>query len=91
MSAQTNACRPIINRLTALVEACRDLRDEAKGLGMRDTARSLHADARTLDGARTRLVEDGVEYLDEARAFISAAETTLTDRAVYIGRFANGR
>lgn len=89
--AEAHACRATINRLTALVDSARDLRGEAKMLGLRATARSLHDAARTLDGARTRLVEDGPEYLDAARAFINAAENMLTDRAIYIGRFANGR
>ncbi|RBO72775.1 hypothetical protein [Microbacterium sp. H6] len=88
---EAHACRATINRLTTLVDSARDLRGEAKSLGLRDTARSLNDAARTLDGARTRLVEDGPEYLDAARAFINAAENMLTDRAIYIGRFANGR
>lgn len=88
---QAHVCRTVVNHLTTLVDATRDLCVEAKALGLRDTAKSLHDAARTLDGARTRLVEDGPEYLDAARAFINAAERMLTDRAVYIGRFANGR
>lgn len=89
--AEACACRAAINRLTTLVNSARDLRGEAKTLGLRSTARALNDAARTLDGARTRLVEDGAEYLDAARAFINAAENMLTDRAIYIGRFANGR
>lgn len=90
-TAEAHACRAAINRLTMLVDSARDLRGEAKTLGLRATARSLNDAARTLDGARTRLVEDGPEYLEAARAFMNAAENMLTDRAIYIGRFANGR
>lgn len=88
---EAEACRAVANRLSTLVDAGRDLRGEAKAIGLTATARNLSAIIGTLDGARTRLVEDGPEYLDAARAFIDAGAGMLADRAAYIGRVVNGR
>lgn len=89
--AEGIACRATINRITTLVDSARDLHVEAKTLGMRVTAKELKDASHTLDAARTRLVEDGPEYLEAARAFVNAGERLLTDRAAHIGRTANGR
>lgn len=95
MNAQTraerHACRTLINRLTTIIDAARDLADEAHQLGMRSTARVLRNSITTLDGARVRLIEDGSEYLDAATAFINAGERMLIDRAAAIGRIQNAR
>ncbi|WP_067197142.1 hypothetical protein [Microbacterium sp. XT11] len=90
-TAEAHVSRTLANRLTTLVDAARALSAEARSLGLRDTARQLKSEAATLDGARTRLIEDGSEYFDAARAFINAAERSITDRALYIGKCANGR
>lgn len=78
-------------RLTGLIESARTLHTTAKTLGMDTTARRLRSIVHTLDGARTRLVEDGTEYLPAADAFLTAGEEMLAAHATHIGRANNGR
>lgn len=70
---------PATNALSELVDDARTLRDNAEHLGHERAAQQLDAIARTLDSARTRLVEDGADYLDAAWAFLDAGRDSLTN------------
>lgn len=79
------------NKLSALVDSARELRKEARALGMRQTAKQLGSIISTLDAARTRLVEDGPEYFDAARAFINTGADLIASHAAWVGRCNLGR
>lgn len=63
--AQTT--KPATDALTELVQVARE--------------RGHDRIAQTLDGARTRLVEDGTDYLDAAWAFVDAGRKQLAELA----------
>ncbi len=65
--------------LSRLVDTARTLSDHAKDAGDTKTAFGLLNIAATLDGARTRLVEDGTDYYDAAWAFITAGRMMIMD------------
>lgn len=69
--------KPATDALTDLVITARS---RARACRVRsETTRAAELDniAKTLDGARTRLVQDGPEYLDAAWAFVNAGRTAL--------------
>lgn len=68
---------PALNALTELVDAARATRDRADRRRRRDIAHRLEVIAIQLDGARTRLVQDGREYLPRANAMIQAGRTAI--------------
>lgn len=61
-----------LDALSDLVDTARDRRASEP-----QHATECHAIARTLDRARTRLVEDGPGYLDAAWAFVDAGRKAL--------------
>lgn len=69
--------KPATDALTDLVTTARDRADRARAHGLDGTAKTLTDIAKTLDGARTRLVEDGIEYLEAAWAFVDAGRGAL--------------
>lgn len=69
--------KPATNALTDLVKTARTRADQARSAGLDGTAKTLDNIALTLDGARTRLIEDGIEYLDAAWAFVDAGRGAL--------------
>lgn len=69
------------NALTDLVDTSRTRAEQCRANGMEAQATTLDHIAKTLDGARTRLVEDGSEYLDAAWAFIDAGRKMLAAMA----------
>jgi hypothetical protein len=73
--AKTTA--PATRALTDLVDTARARAARARADGLDGTAKTLDQIARTLDGARTRLIEDGIEYLDAAWAFVDAGRGAL--------------
>lgn len=78
--AQTT--KPATDALTDLVGTARARAERARTAGLEGTAKTLDEIAKTLDGARTRLVEDGPEYLQAAWAFIDAGRAALAGLAV---------
>ena len=95
MTEQTTASRPtwavvnLANMLSQLVDGHRDERDRARLWLRPRIADKLDAAAMQLDAVRTRLVEDGEEFMDEAVAFIDAGRYNLSQVALYLDR--NGR
>ena len=87
----THAEVMLLADLNALLEGARALRDRARSESMPRTAKQLNDVARTLDGARTCLVQDGADYLDAAEAFRDAAERSLLDAACRIGGVVDAR
>ena len=79
MSTMTPAqtTKPATDALTELVDSCRMRAIGARTLGNHDRSTALLAIANTLDAARTRLVEDGPEYLDAAWAFVDAGRKQI--------------
>nr|WP_274637065.1 hypothetical protein [Microbacterium bovistercoris] len=65
------------NALTDLVHTARALASRADIAGATRLTRSAAIAADTLDRARTRLIEDGDEYLDAAWAFVDAGRRIL--------------
>lgn len=63
--------------LNDLVDSARALGEHARALGEQARSRGLDHMALTLDATRTRLVQDGIEYLDTAWAIIDAARGLL--------------
>lgn len=79
MLTQAQTTKPATDALTELVAEARKLRDIEAGHGQPLRAAAFEGIAHTLDAARTRLVEDGVEYLDAAWAFVSGARVMLAN------------
>lgn len=67
------------NALTALYVTARDRATFADADTMPHVAQGLRKIATTLDRARTRLIEDGPNYLDAAWAFVDAGRTLLAN------------
>lgn len=76
----TLATKPATDALTDLVETTDARAERCRQAGDFGLAREYDAIGHTLDGARTRLVEDGVEYLEAAWAFVDAGRRALADR-----------
>lgn len=72
--------KPATNALSDLVDTARTRAERARRVGAEALALDLDGIAATLDRARTRLVEDGTEYLDAAWAFVDAGRRALADR-----------
>lgn len=66
-----------LNVLNDLVNVCRDLLKVALRRGRRDIAARLSIIASQLDATRTRLVQDGREYIDTAWSFIDAGRVAI--------------
>ncbi|MFK4761189.1 hypothetical protein ACI3KS_09685 [Microbacterium sp. ZW T5_45] len=75
--AQTT--KPAVDALTDLVDTARTRAVRANAEGDRLKMNDLLGIADTLDRARTRLVEDGTEYLDAAWAFVDAGRKMIAD------------
>jgi hypothetical protein len=88
-SRPTWAVVNLANMLSQLVDGHRSERDRANMWLRPRVAFSLDAAAMQLDAVRTRLVEDGEEFIDEATAFIDAGRINLAKTALYLDR--NGR
>lgn len=69
--------KPATDALTDLVNTCRGRAYLARRAGKAMTAKAFDDIAKTLDGARTRLVEDGPDYLDAAWAFVDGARKVI--------------
>jgi hypothetical protein len=65
------------NALADLIASARIRADKATAVNLPDTAYVLTDIAATLDRARTRLAEEGDDYLDAAWAFCDGARTIL--------------
>jgi hypothetical protein len=63
--------------LSDLVETARVFRNLAKDKRRRDIAKRCQVIAVQLDATRTRLVQDGDEYLDTAWAYVDAGRRSL--------------
>ncbi|WP_270353438.1 hypothetical protein [Microbacterium testaceum] len=72
--------------LTDLVHTARSRGWEAKRAGLTHTAYALMRLAADLDAVRTRLVEDGPDYLDAAWAFIDAGRRMITENIAKLDR-----
>lgn len=80
----TNATIVCTRALSELVDDARALRDRAAKLGLEHSTRTLGQAAGTLDRARTRLVEDGADYLDAAWAFLDAGRSMVAQHRLVI-------
>ncbi|KAA9105015.1 hypothetical protein [Microbacterium rhizomatis] len=78
--------RPCIIALSDLVHSGRDIARAADSIGYTRLATAAAECAATLDGARTRLVEDGPDYLDAAWAFLDAGRRMTADHARLLDR-----
>lgn len=76
----TLATKPATDALTDLVETTDARAARCRAAGDFGLAHEFEAIRQTLDGARTRLVEDGPEYLEAAWAFVDAGRRALADR-----------
>lgn len=81
MPTDAQTTKPATDALTDLVDTARTRRNRAADAGLIATARTYDEVAQTLDGARTRLVEDGIEYLESAWAFVDAGRKFLAGLA----------
>ena len=77
---------PALDALNDLVQSARSNADEAAALDRPHNAATLTSMATTLDGARTRLIEDGPDYLPAAWAFVDAARSLIARQAVILDR-----
>lgn len=73
MSPTTAAARA----LTELVDTARALTDQARKRRRGDIAHRLTAISTQLDAARTRLVQDGAEYIEPAWAYVDAGRRAI--------------
>lgn len=81
-----SATLPALDALTDLVHTARTNADTAVALDRPHNAAALSRMATTLDGARTRLIEDGPDYLPAAWAFVDAARSLIARQAVILDR-----
>lgn len=72
-----------LTALSALVSEARELAVDAPTGELIDAARGL---SRTLDAARTRLVQEGDAYLDAAWAFVEGGRKLIATTRVNIER-----
>lgn len=86
MTRPTHAVVAALAEASDLVDAARTLAKTAKANAMPETARQCRAIAHDLDGVRTRLIEDGDEFVPEAIEHIEAATDYLPAHAAHIGR-----
>lgn len=76
---QAQTTKPATDALTDLVDTARTRAHNDRTLGHHARADALLKIAGTLDGARTRLVEDGIDYLDAAWAFVDAGRKQIAN------------
>ena len=77
----------VLAALSRDVEAARALELRASSIaGARHIVGQARSMAASLDAARTRLVQDGDEYLEAARAFTSSASKLIADAHDSLGR-----
>lgn len=86
MTTLMNPTKVATDALTDLVHTARARGWEAKRAGLVHTAYALMRLAADLDGARTRLVEDGPDYLDAAWAFIDAGRRMVAENIAKLNR-----
>lgn len=91
MTALLSPTKVATDALSDLVHTARSRGLEAKRAGMIHTAYALMRLAADLDGARTRLVEDGPDYLDAAWAFIDAGRRMVADNIAKLERELSSR
>ncbi|WP_460776026.1 hypothetical protein [Microbacterium sp. GXF7504] len=72
--------------LSDLVDLARVQARRAAFLDRPNAVRQLEGIGTTLDRARTRLIEDGEHYIDEAHAFALAGLRALTAWGAYVDR-----
>ena len=77
MMTEAETTTTATNALTDLVGTARTRAIRARANGNDNHGESLLSIADTLDAARTRLVQDGTEYLDSAWAFVEAGRAAL--------------
>lgn len=77
MLTETQTTKPATDILTDLVLTARIRRNAAINQGHAKRAQDFDNVAQTLDRVRTRLVQDGPEYLDAAWAFIDGGRKII--------------
>lgn len=77
--------RTVLNDLSAMCDAARELTATAERRDMRQTARQTRHIARYLDATRTVLVQEGADYLDVALAIRETCAARLAAHAAWIG------
>lgn len=77
---------PALNALSEFVDDARTTADRAAGMGLAQTCRRIESLALDLDAARTRLVEDGPDYLDAAWAFLDAGRRILAQYRIQLAQ-----
>lgn len=77
------------NALTDLVLTARAMHETAEKHKLTRVARSLNSIATICDGARTRLVEDGEDYLDAAWAFVDVGRKLIAGHRVTLAVIEN--
>ena len=80
----------LTNELSHLLDSYRDERDRAERMLRPRVAAGLDAACSQLDAVRTRLVQDGDEFVTEATAFIDAGRTHLAKTTLKLDRMGRG-
>lgn len=74
----THAVIMTVQALTDAVDSARTQLDRARLLDLRDKyIEGMHDTALALDAARTRLIQDGEEYLDAAHTLLDYSRRTI--------------
>lgn len=76
---QTSPTIPAVRALTDLVETARALTERAQVKRRRSIAHRCGVIASQLDAARTRLVQEGPDYIDTAWAYVDAGRRALAN------------
>lgn len=91
---EDQATKPATDALLDLASTALLRAADAYRAGLRSTGRKLTDVALTLDSARTRLIEDGDNYLDAAWAFVDAGRAIIaahSDAVRILGRIREAR
>ncbi|MBN9207271.1 MAG: hypothetical protein J0H96_01245 [Microbacterium ginsengisoli] len=80
----THAEVSILHDLGSLIEAALWEANRASDLHRPNAERTLRGAMVTLDRVRTRLVEEGADYIDEAEAFMRGGRTTVAEWRAYL-------
>lgn len=73
--------------LTDLVETARELELITRGnMGLLDMGQEIAKVINTLDTVRTRLVQEGPSYLDEAWAFVDAGRVVVAGYGIELAK-----
>ena len=77
--------------LTDLVDTGRDIERIAWTSQLHDLAVEIAKVVDTLDAVRTKLVEDGPSYLDEAWSFVDAARVVIASYGIELAKAVGAR